>query len=419
MPNLKKIVLILITLILLLAAIPIIGNQFIEDTLSNKIQNLKLNGLGVKNSTTESSYLNTKKHYEFFIEDMDKFIAYLNRYSDEQLPPYVDAMIDGVLVGADLEYSNFPFAKALGIDIYPLSLSKLMKEEIEKEDTAFNKYIDSFLQGKGVLYHLNYDIVSESFDGFIKDIDEKYTLKDSTKLHLKLQNALYSGQGELIAPALLISKIEIISLNVQKDSESLNIELNNFTSNSDFKSQGSYISVFGLEDIKISGVTEINEKIVLSATDLKAKLSLSTEGIYAQIFAKNSLKHLQVSSNSVNFKASSLNYDASLSDMDKDSLESLRLLASKINHDASANLEEEMKHSLVALLSKGLKLNINDLSLNDIVLNDTQKLDSTSLQAALVLKADANLAKKIDYALFLIAASIERAIRLTLSNKFF
>ncbi len=415
----KKILIIFITLILLLAVIPIIGNQFIEDTLSSKIQNLKSNGLGVKNSTTDSSYLDTKKHYEFFVEDMDKFITYLNRYSDEQLPPYIDAVIDGVLVGADLEYSNFPFAKALSIDIYPLSLSKLMKEEIEKEDAAFSERIASFLQSKGVLYHLNYDIVSEKFDGFIKDIDEKHTLKDSTKLHLKLQNARYSGRGELIAPTLLISHIATISLNAQKSSERLNIELNNFTSNSDFKSHSSYMSDFGLQNMKISAVTEKNEKIVLSATDIKANLSLRTEGKFTQFFAKNSLENLQISSNEVNFKASSLNYDAMLSDMDKDSFEALRIMVSKIKHGSSANLEEEMKKSLVALLSKGLKLNINDFSLNDIVLNDTQKLDSASLQATLVLKEDKNLAKKVDYALFLVASSIDTDIKLKLSKKIF
>ncbi len=414
----KKIVIFFTTIILLIASVPIIGNQFIEGTLNDKIQNLKLNGLGVNDSTTQSSYLVTKKHYEFFAQDVDKFIAYLNRYSDEQLPPYVNAALDGAVVGVDLEYSNLPFIKDVSIDLYPLSLSKPMKAEIKKEDAKFSEYLESFLQNRGVLYHVDYDMASESFKGYVKDIDERHTLEDSTKLHLKLKNAIYSGKGELIAPTQLNSSVSTISLEVEQDSQSLDVELNNFTSFSDFKSHSSYVNAFGLQSVKLTALTQTNEKIILSASNVKVNVELNTEGKRTWIGAKNSLQNLYLSSKDVNFKAASFIYDASLEDMDKDSFEALRVIASKLSKNSS-NLEDRMKNALVELFSKGLKLNVSDFSLNEIVLSDAQNLGSTSLGATLVLKEDSDLAKKIDQSLLLLTSSVDMDVKFKLSKKIF
>ena len=415
----KKIIILFTTLLLLLAALPIIGNKYTQNILESKIADLKTNGIGISNEKSDSSYLNSSKHYEFYVEDMDKFLEYLSHFSTEQLPPYVDAIVDGVLVGADLEYSNFPFMKDVSVDIYPLSISKKMKEGLKKEDAAFSRYIDSFLESKGILYHLNYNIVSEDFNGYIKDIKEKYTFKDSAEISFNLTNALFHGNGKLIAPNLLISTVKNISLDVKKKSESLSVHLNGFNHSSNFESQSTYLTAFGLKAMEIIGVTQANDKIVIKATDIKADISSNTQSNFGEIFTKSSLKNLEILSKEMNFKASGFNYDLSLHNMDKDALEELRIVVSKAQNITSILLEEKLRHSMISLFSKGFKLKVADLSLSSIVLNDTQNLDSVKIQASVDIKADKNLGQKVSYAPMLIVSNIDTDLKIKLSKKIF
>ncbi|MCD6190515.1 MAG: hypothetical protein J7K14_03115 [Sulfurimonas sp.] len=123
MPNLKKFIIFIVVAVILAAALPIIGNKLVQNRLEDRLTTLSSYGLEVSKAETESSYLSTKKHFEFLLRDADKFVEYLNKYSDQQIPPYVNAAFEGVLIGADVEYSNIPMSKAVSVDIYPLSLS--------------------------------------------------------------------------------------------------------------------------------------------------------------------------------------------------------------------------------------------------------------------------------------------------------
>lgn len=415
----KKILIFLSFLILILLALPIIGNKYIEDALNSKIQELKANGVGVSSEIVDSSYLETSRHYEFYIQNPDKFISYLNSYPDEQLSAYVELFLEGALVGSDLKYSNLPFMKALMIEIYPLSLSSKMKEELEIKDLAFSKEIDSFLKDKGVLYHLDYDILTQSFDGYIKDIDEEYTLQDSSKLVLKLQNALYSGEGELIAPKILKTKIETISLKLSKQSELIDFQLHNFINSSKFESINTYTTTMSVQNIDINISAMSDEDILLSAKDFATDIRANAEGKNARVSMKSSLKDLHINSKDVDFQSSSFKYGIALREMDKDSLSELRVVLSKLKYHSPTVLEDELNNALILLLSRGMKIDVDELSLNDIVLDNTQNLESISLQSTLNINEDKNLALKVNYAPLLLLSTVDTNIKLKLSKKIF
>ena len=199
----KKFIIFIVVAILLAAALPIIGNKLVENSIEDRLTTLGSYGLEVSKAETTSSYLNTKKHFEFLLRDGDKFIEYLNKYSDQQIPPYVNAAFEGVLIGADVEYSNIPLSRALTVDIYPLSLSKNMMSSIKENDLDFYNYFEKFLHSKGVLYHINYNIVSEDFDGFLVDL----VCSICDYRPVQLTNTLSPGLAHALAQGRVLKKL--------------------------------------------------------------------------------------------------------------------------------------------------------------------------------------------------------------------
>ncbi len=412
----KKFIIFLVLAVLLAAALPIIGNKLVENSLDDRLTTLSSYGLEVSRAQTESSYLNTKKHFEFLLRDADKFVEYLNKYSDQQIPPYVNAAFEGVLIGADVEYSNIPLSKAVSVDIYPLALSKNMMSSIKEDDLNFHNYLEKFLHSKGVLYHINYNIVSEDFDGYIKDIKESYTLKDGTKLSLNLLNATYSGNGELIAPNQIISNIETINLKVDNAQTKLTFTLDGFSGSSSFESKSTYISGGDLKSLKLM-VDATGENLLFEAIDIKVNFSSNTQGNKAELNAKSSLKTMSIKSDKVDVVMKDFAYDIAMNGLDKDSLEELRVIVSRVKVASSSNtLQKEIQDSVVKLLSHGLELDIAKFSLENITLNKSENLEGFDVKAKFKMKEDRDLATKISLSPLLVSQNVDMSINIKLSK---
>ena len=65
----KKIGIFILVAVLVAAALPIIGNKLIENSLDDRLTTLSSYGLEVSKAETDSSYLSTKKHFEFLLKD--------------------------------------------------------------------------------------------------------------------------------------------------------------------------------------------------------------------------------------------------------------------------------------------------------------------------------------------------------------
>ncbi|MEA3369702.1 MAG: hypothetical protein U9Q40_00010, partial [Campylobacterota bacterium] len=414
----KKIVIFLVVAVLIAAALPIIGNKLVENSLDDRLTTLSSYGLEVNKAETDSSYLSTKKHFEFLLKDSEKFVAYLNKYSDQQIPPYVNAMFDGVLIGADIEYCNFPLSKDLTVDIYPLTLSKSMMNSIKEDDLKFHDYLEKFLHSKGVLYHINYNIVSEDFDGYIKDIKENYTLKDATVISLELLNATFEGNGELIAPDSLNSNIDKINLEVDSAKTKLTFVLDEFSSSSVFESQSTYITGADLKSLRLI-VDAATENLLFDANALKFNFSSNTQGEKAELNARSSLKDLSIKSDKIDIVMKDFIYDIAVNGLDKDSLEELRVVTSKTKVSSASILQKDMQNAVVKLMSHGLELDTVKLSLEDVILDQTQSLKGFDVQSKLKIKEDKDLAQKITLSPLLVANNLDMTINIKLSKKLY
>jgi len=402
----KKVVLFLLVGILVLAALPIVGNSVMQKNIETRVSELESYGLKATQTKSKSTYLTSSQHFEFVLKNADEFVNYLKKYSDQQIPPYVNAMLEGVVIGADLEYSNLPFSKAIELDIYPLSVSPEMENAIKEDSLELYSYIEKFLHSKGVLYHINYNIVSEDFDGYLKNINEKYTPKDGGVLTLTLKDATFKGNGELIAPNRMSSIIKELSLNVKKDSEIVTFKLVNLLSSTSTESKNTYLTSADLENFTIA-VDAKGENTNIDMKNIHINVSSNAQGEFAELNSKSSIDSLTIESQQLNMAMKKFNFDIATNGVDKKVYEELEELISETKASGNMMLDEKIQKTVIELLSKGLVINIADFSVQNITLDTTDNLQGFKIKSVLTLKEDKDFGKKLQMSPMMLISNVE------------
>ena len=392
----KKLLISLTIIALILLAIPLAGNKVIESALNNRVEVLTSYGLKVKKSNTDSSYLSTQKSYIFVVEDSMKFVTYLSQFSDTQLPPYVLALLDGAEVTIDLKYSNIALDDKVSIDIYPNALPSKLAKEIKSEDIAFYTYINKLLQDKAIVYHLNYDVLNDDFDGYIKDIDETHTLKDGSKLLLKLKTANFKGTGMLIAPDTLSLDIKEFKSSIQTNQEVMNVNLTDFSSSSVFESKTTYATTAKFGSVEWSVKDNRGADVNLDMKNLLFDFSSNTQSVKADFFSKLSFDAMSITTATTLIDSTKFNYDVAIRGVSKDGYEQLMELISQAKINQTPELQIEIEKAGYELLARGLVIDIADLSIKEVSTAKTKNLGGMSLKSKLEFKQDRDLIKKIE-----------------------
>ena len=416
----KKFLIVLILVVGVVVLLPVVGNSMVQKTLKENIDLFCANGIDIQNETTENSYLNTKNHYEFILRDAPKFVKFINQYSDAQLPPYVEAAIGGVTIGVDIEYSNFPIGSKVVLDIYPITLPEELEQELKQESINFYNYIDKLLQAKGVLYHMNYYISKNIFDGFIKNIDEKYVFDNGNELVFKLLDATYYGEGPIIAPKGIHTNISEITLDVKADNQTIAFRAKDLKSASTFESQSTYASSASLESFSFLLKEQREKKLGLFLEEFKVNISSNVQANAGEFYTKMSFKEMEINSKDVqSIKVSEANYDISLDGVDKDSFEEFRVLTSHANATNSPDFEQKLQKVVTRIFSKGLSLSIPDLSIKEIRVDNEEPIDGFKFMARMTLSENPNLEQNLKSSPKEVLEHINLASTLKLSKGFF
>lgn len=405
----KKSILIVLGLLVLIALLPVVGNSFMQSRIDERVVQLETFGLTTSKDTTYSSYLNTSRHFEFLLKDTHKFLEYIKQYPNKQIPAYIERLLSDSLVGVDVEYSNLPFAKVFTIEIYPLSLSKEAQNFIASSDLEFSRFVEDFLKSKGILYHIEYNLLNDDFKGYIKDIDEKFTLKDEIALEIKLHNAVFKGNGKVLAPTKFDSKIKELYLNIKHDSSALHVSCEKFNTKSNFESKNSYLTTAEIKKavLELSGTqSDIN----LSMEKLKQSSSSNDLGEKIKLNSKVSVKEIEYKSNDDSFLLNKLSLDIALRALDKKSYKEL------LN---SFDEERELQNKGVELLSKGIILEIAEFSLKNIERENTQNLKGFNMNSKLTIKEDSALLQKVQLSPLLAISNINLMSRIELSKELY
>lgn len=413
----KKFIIVCVLLVSV-ALIPFIGNSYVTSEINNQVAKLKTFGLDVHNEKTQSSYMSTSKHFEFVLQDSEKFIDYLNQYTDKQLPTYTTAALDGMIIAADVSYSNIPFTKDIEVEIYPVSLSAKIKESLQQNDAVFAKHLESFLASKGLLYHINYNLISKDFHGYVKNIMEYFTLKTKAKLLFVLNNLTFQGNGELIAPTKLQSGAKIIKMQIEDTKEKVVFNLENVKSSSNFESPLTYISTLSAAKLVLD-VQTVQNPLSLNTGKLQLNISSNDQGSDAEMHTKLSLQNFSLKTQEQALLFHDFASNIAINKLDKKAMDDIRIITNKMQNDKSPLLIGEMQKAVIALLSHGMKINIAQFQADNIVRNDTQKLGDFKLTMDTTIKADKDLAHKMQTSPMLMLQNIDSLWHITLDETFY
>ena len=384
----KKTVLLVVIAVVVLMLMPIFGNKVVQNELNKRLGVLKSYGVEISQNSKGSNYFTSRVHYEFLVKDEKKFMDYIQQFSDQQLPPYTNAMVEGVLVGADVLYSNFAFSDKISIDIYPLSFSKTFMHDLKEEDSSFYEYIKTLLKDRTLLYHINYNIVSNKFDGYIKNIKEHYTFKNDLQISTKISGATFSGEGPLIAPSLLKSDIKHMNFSAITNKEKFGLIVDDFKTTSNFQSHNTYATTMNFKKFKwfIDG-TKRND-VSIEASNIYVNASSNAQSKKMEFYVKTSFKDMHIKAPLSSFEAVGYNSVIALSEVNKESFEKLRILLSDSKVKHSKTLQNKIAKESVELLSKGLKFEVADLSLNNFSIKDKKNIRGFKIKAKMILKED-------------------------------
>lgn len=307
----KKIYLAISIFILFLVIFPFIGNNIIERVLEKKISDISSQNLIVKKSNTKFSYFSTQKEYQFLYKESNQEI----------------------LIGADIRYSNLLFNKMVSVEIYPIFFGQKQ------------------IEAKTLLVHIDYNIITQNFNGYFKDIKQIYTLKDATKISLSVLNSTFNGKGKLNNPNTFNSNMEQFSLKIIKKSQIVSLDIQDF----------------------ISSITHNEED----------KKEMTTEISCHNLYLNSDRKKVQFED---------FNYSTTFNELDK-----------KVFINFQKRVQEnpnEIRTALLELLSNSRKISINNLSFKNIVINN-KNLGALKLSSNLIFRknflTDTNLqiSKKI------------------------
>lgn len=389
----KKILLFVAVVIAITVSLPLIGNKVVNDTINDRVEVLNSYGIETVKHISNNRYFSTTQHFEFILKESDRFIEYLNSFAQTQIPPYVNAALQGVKIGIDLKYYNFPLSDAIGVDIYPLSLSTKTMQNLHRKDLRFYNYLKDFLETKGFLYHINYHVVNSDFDGYLKNVKESYDIDGNAKIFLQLQGARFKGNGELIAPKFLETTLENLILDITDGQNNLHMTLNDLKGSSNFDSVATYVSSMLVDKMEFN-LKNKSDNIFLNLSKFHLNTSSAEEKKRLDFYVKSSLKELHLKGTKGEVSANDINYDLDLNGVSQEDYNRLRKLLAQEKVSKNSASEDAIQQAILQLFAKGFSLNIADLSMKSLSFDNKKQLKGFRLDANISVDKDEKLVEK-------------------------
>ena len=402
----KKFVLVsLVLLLVIIASLPIVGNRFMQQYTDDAVAVLAQQGLKLKTVKTNSSYLHTTKHFEFIVENSDAFATYLNTHTANKVPLNAASGLNGTVVGADLRYSNLPFAKSMTLDIYPIELSKEMQNELKTEDIAFYKKFTAFLHDKGILYHVEYNLINDKFSSYLQDIHQKYHLHNGSDVSVDVVGWHLDGKN-VITDVLLKSRVKLIAIDANQTNSAARFYVKDFRSSQNMHSLSSYKSALSLKklDMFIEGT---GNDVNLSLEDFATASKAYEKKEHVTMESTTKLAAIAVNVGRLRFHAKNFQNSVTLKDLDKEALAHLSAIATQGKNMQMLAQQQAFQKAMMELLSKGFVLNISKLSLEKLVLNTKENLGGFTIAMDLAVKKDADLATKMQKSPLMLLANVK------------
>ena len=457
----KKTLFFSLLLIILVALSPILGNKIVTYYVDQEIIAVKKKGITLNFKSETPGYMYTSKQYEFILTDVDAFAKYLTEYGAGLLPPYTDELLKSIVFRLDMKYHNIPFLEPISIDIYPMYISDGIMDRLKGSDNVFFKNFENFITRQGLLYHIDYDLLSENYKGHIKNIDYNERGFDGSNIILTLHNTIFNGSGSFKAPSSLKTNIEKIYFQTSDASKDVSLEINRFNAQSNEGMSKSAEVIYEkskelydktkemyeesdipeqMNDIKEESEDTAREmyntsmqmkSMFFKSKDKKSDEEINVEAQNVDINSSTQtdkkksnnrsyffFESLNLKSNSNEVKMSQVVYNSSMQNIDVKAFRGLQKLMLDLKTSPSYELMTKLQISAIEILSKGLKVQVPEFSVANISY-EGEDLGGFKLIAALNIKEDKNLAAKMLFSPFFIVQNLDFKLNLSVSKKIY
>jgi len=410
----KKVLIAGALIIAALAALPLIGNLSVQKMIDERIDMLDGNGVKVESRDSGSSYMTTRTHYEITLEDPAAFRNYLATLSDAQIPPYVHAMLDDVVMGVDVQYSNLLFDNAVSLELYPVAFSKEAGERMKAEDSALYDQMQQMLEDRAFMYHMDYNAAASTFEGHIKDIDKELTFEDGRKAKILFESATFDGVGTLVEPKrihLMVKKADVdFSL---PDDTTMQLSIRDLQSLNTFDAKNSFDLNYKAETLHFLFADNQN-KVELdgSSMALISDSKVSNGKITTNVNASAKAFALQDKNSTV--KLQNLTFVMDAENIDEAAYEAFQ----KASEQAGAASQYTVLASL-GVVSKGFNLHVKRLSVEKIAIKDSALMNGFDHAIKINVKADDNLIQKMQVTPMAVMQNIDIDARLQFASDFY
>jgi hypothetical protein len=389
----KRIFLITAMVLVLLGALPLIGNMSVTALIDAQLETLTKNGVEVSAADDESSYLLSKMHYRFRLEDKEKLNQYLQTLSTTQLPSYLYALLDSVELAADVSYSNLPFQDDVTLELYPVSLLKGPKEKLGRSDPKLLASLEKMIAEKTLLYHLNYNTAAQSFNGYLKDINDAVAFEDGTTAEISLQSVTFRGNGSLVAPQESAVAIkEARSRFDHPEKGTMRFVLESFRYENSLGAKESYEATYTLQNASLF-YEEQNATFDWRADGVE--LFTTTEAEEGRISGASDFRgaKMRVGDENGSLTMQNIALKVSAEGVDEDAYKALEEV-SRRSRGTMADLIDFMA-SLEALFAKGFSLAVERFSAESLSINDAPPMNGFEHTLQMVVRPDGAALQKL------------------------
>jgi len=410
----KKVWIIAGILVATVAVLPLVGNMSIKKITDERIGMLEDNGVNVKSSDNGSSYFETRSHYEFELEDPVAFKSYIDSLSKEQVPAYLSAMLDDVVMAADVSYSNILMSSDVTLELYPVAFTDAAASRMQSEDQVLYAQMMEMLKDKEFLYHMDYDVSGEKFKGYIKDINREIVFNDGRKAKIIFESARFTGKGTLVKPERVDLKVKNADLDFTLPGTSkMVLQMGDLESHSTFSAKNSFDLDYKAKQLHFifndktselqvdaSGLSTVSTSVV---EDGKLNTALNAEVKQFKLLDQNGSLQLQ-----------DFAFVVDINGIDEPAYEAFQKAS-----EQAGNSSQFTMLAAVGVISKGLTLDVKKLKVAQLAVNDSKVMSGFDHQINIVIKADDNLVQKIQISPLAMIQNIDIDAKLKFSTAFY
>ncbi|MGB6020106.1 MAG: hypothetical protein WBF77_11000 [Sulfurimonadaceae bacterium] len=410
----KKIIIIGAVIIAIFAALPFVGNMGVKTIIDERMTMLDENGIKVESSDNGSSYLETKSHYEFTLEDPVAFQNYLATLSKAQVPAYLHAMLDDVVMAADVSYSNLVVNSDVSLDLYPVAFTKEAGDRMKTEDATLYEQMIKMLENREFMYHMDYDVSASTFKGYIKDINKEISFQDGKKATIVFEAATFNGKGTLVEPESVDLQIKNadVDFSLPEDAK-MKLSMTDLQSSSSFSAKNSFDLNYKAKTLHFFFKDQLTQ-LQIDASDMKTVSDSKVVNAQLETKVNASMKHFKMQDQNGSLELEDFAFVMDADNIDEKSYEAFQ----KASEQAGASSQHSMLAAL-GVVSKGFNLHIEKLSVKKIAIKESGMMDGFDHKINITVKEDDTLVQKMQMRPMALMQNINIDAKLKFASAFY